>query len=95
MSDVSELVEKMQSLQAEHRELLAVIEGDRGMAPETRQALVSHLMEEEDELARQIAQASPQSRESSPAADRPRLTVGSLRSDRDEGGTRLGSLRRG
>jgi hypothetical protein len=94
MPDVAELVEKMRSLEAEHRELRAVIDRDRGMAPETRQALVSHLMEEEEELAQQIAQASPEARASSSAADRPRLTVGSLRSDRGEGGTRLGSLRR-
>jgi hypothetical protein len=95
-ADLPELVLKMQALKAEHRELLTLIGRDRGMAPETRQALLSHLMEEEDELVQQIAAAAPGASDSARAthAERPRLTVGSLRAEPADHGLRLGSLRR-
>ena len=38
-SELSELVQRMQHLKAEHTPLLTQIEGDRGMSSDVRQAL--------------------------------------------------------
>lgn len=101
-SDLRGLVEQLQQLKDEHRELLRVIGGDAGMAPETRQALLAHLLEEEDELMARIAAASaPGADAPAPGAGAPacgprapRLTVGSLRRELAPAVAGLGSLRR-
>jgi hypothetical protein len=96
-ADLAELVQHMQALKAEHRELLTLIGSDAGMAPETRRALLAHLMEEEDELVQRIAAATPgagRAGKSAEPTDRPRLSVGSLRAEEPVASGRLGSLRR-
>jgi hypothetical protein len=75
-ADLTLLVQQLQHLKQEHRELLAVIAADPAMAPATRSALLDHLLQEEDELVARIAAAAGGSTSSPrPAA----LTVGSLR----------------
>jgi hypothetical protein len=95
-ADLAELVEHMQALKAEHRELVTLIGSDAGMAPETRQALLAHLMEEEDELVQRIAAATPRAGRAGSVqpTGRPRLSVGSLRAEEPVASGRLGSLRR-
>jgi hypothetical protein len=74
-ADLTLLVQQMRHLKQEHRELLGLIAADPDMAPETRKALLDHLMQEEDELVEKIAAAA-----SAASGERPaRLTVGSLR----------------
>ncbi len=84
--ELSELVQRMQHLKAEHTPLLTQIEGDPGMSADVRQALLAHLNEEEEELIAQIALLSPTAaarataQRTVPGSSRPAgLTVGSLR----------------
>jgi len=79
-SSLSEAVARLQALRAEHRELAATIASDPGMAPETRQALLTHLRDEEDERISTVARLTGAARPDA-AAPSPRggLTVGSLR----------------
>lgn len=97
-ADLETLIQRMQHLKQEHRELLELISMDGGMSVTTRKALLAHLMEEEDELVAQMARAAPAATAGNPLAAAgvaPRLTVGSLRRDSTERGVTLGSLRRG
>lgn len=79
---VEAAVAKLAATKAEHRRILEVIAADAGMAPATRQALVLHLLEEEDEqLARIAALSGGGAAAPAPAsaAARPGLSVGPLR----------------
>lgn len=96
-STLPDAVAKLAATKAEHRKILQTVAGDAGMAPETRQTLIEHLYQEEDEQVRRIAslaggKAPPAGGEG--ADDRPTLTVGSLRREPPMG-PRLGSLRTG
>lgn len=75
-SELTLLVQQLQHLKQEHRQLLAVIAADPGMAPATRKELLDHLLEEEDELVARIAAAAGGGNSSQRPAG---LTVGSLR----------------
>ena len=92
----------LSALKAEHRPLLAQIARDPGMAPETREMLLLHLNEEEEERIGQAQTLAGGGGRSGGAGGRgePRLTVGSLRDTRGGVGDRplparatVGSLR--
>jgi hypothetical protein len=97
-STLPDAVAKLAATKAEHRKILQTVAGDPGMAPETRQTLIEHLYQEEDEQVRRIASllgGGGGATESAPGEggdDRPTLTVGSLRREALPG-PRLGSLR--
>lgn len=98
-ASLADAIAGMQAVKAEHREILARIAQDPGMAPETRWELIAHLYEEEDEhLARMAALAGGAAGSAGSAApSRPGLTVGSLRPRRDHPAPprgSVGSLRR-
>lgn len=88
------------TLKPEHRELLATLVADTGMAPATLETLAEHLLEEEDPrllvALRRVRSGAPLAVVSGAIA-RPGATVGSLRSERapgQSGGGSLGGLRR-
>jgi hypothetical protein len=93
--DLAAAIAALASLKDEHRPLLMRIAADGGMEPETRTALVQHVLEEEDEKVAalvSLARAAP----AAPAVAPTRvtgLTVGSLRAERPMPGRTLGSLR--
>lgn len=69
------------ALKDEHRPLLAQIARDAGMSPQTREMLLLHLNEEEEErIGQAVALLGGGAGAAAGVADRaPRLTVGSLR----------------
>lgn len=67
------LIAKLAATKAEHRPILMQVSADAGMSPETRQQLVAHVLEEEDEL---IANLQAQSADAAPTRA---WTVGPLR----------------
>jgi L-serine deaminase len=88
--DLAAAVESLAQTKVEHRQILTVISGDAGMAPETRRTLVAHLLEEEDEHVARIriltggaGSAASASTASTPSAAQAAggraLSVGSLR----------------
>lgn len=96
---LQDAVDGLAALKAEHRELVAQIARDAGMAPETRALLLLHLNEEEEERVSEI-QALAGGAGAAPAAAPAethvqRLTVGSLRAAPGEGppAAFVGSLR--
>jgi hypothetical protein len=70
----------MQALKSEHAPILAQLARDVGMSPETRELLVAHLLEEEDEKLATIATAAKSRATgagvSSGAASGARFTIG-------------------
>lgn len=89
-------VEALAALKAEHAPILRQIAGDAGMRPETRQLLIEHLYEEEDEHVQAmlgLRAAPPLAGDAAAvAAAGPQLSVGVLR-PADPPRTQLGSLR--
>lgn len=91
VSTPSEAASQLAELRAEHQPIERAILADPGMRPATRDLLMAHLQEEEQEWQAEIERLSP-----GPEAGVPRLTVGSLRpADPFTGGGSVGSLRRG
>jgi hypothetical protein len=79
---LEQAIARLTTLKQEHGPLLATIAADPGMEPATREKLIAHLYEEEDEaLARIRAAASARAAPSGAAAPSTRLSVGSLRVD--------------
>lgn len=93
---LEQAVRGMQSLKAEHRELLERIASDAGMEPETRRALITHVLEEEDEKLARIAEltgsSAPAPTPSPAPSGRARLSVGSLRAPDDRPRSHRGSI---
>lgn len=95
-------IRNLSSLKPDHQELLRTLLADAGMASATLEALVEHLLEEEDtRLQHALARvkAGHASVETvSAACERPGATVGSLRLDDDgpvnSGRGTVGSLRK-
>jgi hypothetical protein len=89
-------LQKLVATRAEHKRILQTILADGGMALGTRQALIEHLLQEEDEqLARLTGLTGGGGSPVAGVADAsaPALTVGSLRPEGTFEGARLGSLR--
>ena len=57
-SNLQGAISDLRILKEEHRKLMAMISGDPGMDPATRQALVDHILEEEEEHLAEMAAAS-------------------------------------
>lgn len=89
-------IEALAALKAEHGPILRQIAGDTGMRPETRQLLIEHLYEEEEEHVQAmlgLRAAPPLAGEAAAApAGGSRLSVGDLR-PAEPPRTQLGSLR--
>lgn len=86
-------LQKLAATRAEHRRILQTILADGGMALGTRQTLIEHLLQEEDEQMVRLTGLAGGAPSPAGAGDAPtpRLTVGSLRPQADA--ARLGSLR--
>ncbi|MGB0678690.1 MAG: hypothetical protein ACPGUV_03405 [Polyangiales bacterium] len=85
-TDLADAIAHLVALKEEHAPILQQIVSDTGMHAATRETLVAHLREEEDEALQVIvrAHASAQDSTSTAASARPaapRLSVGSLRGD--------------
>ena len=94
-TDLAAAIAALASLKDEHRPLLMRIAADAGMEPETRTALIEHVLEEEDEKVAALVSlaggAEPQASAAPPRKSG--LTVGSLRAERPATRKILGSLR--
>ena len=93
------MVEKLAETKREHGPILLKIASDPGMSPETRRALVEHVLEEEDEYVAAMSALSvgrPAGTINAPTPEPPQrgtgLTVGSLRPTPTHP-TSVGSLR--
>jgi hypothetical protein len=87
-------VDGLAALKAEHRPLVAQIARDAGMSPETREMLLLHLNEEEEERVGQVQALTGAGPGATHADHALRLTVGSLRGAAPPpSGARVGSLR--
>lgn len=94
-SDLAAAIAALASLKDEHRPLLMRIAADAGMEPETRTALVQHVLEEEDEKVAALVSlvgGAPARSEAAPQSA-PGLTVGSLRGEPPMPSRTLGNLR--
>ena len=94
--DLSAELLTLAKLKEEHEPLLAMIQADGGMKPETRRVLVEHIYEEEEERLQKIAAlrgtgAAAPVPEPAAASGRRGLTVGSLMMVQTH--TAVGSLR--
>ncbi|MBZ0122121.1 MAG: hypothetical protein K8H88_34325 [Sandaracinaceae bacterium] len=72
-------IKNRSALKPEHRSLLDLVVADPGMALHTREELVTHLLEEEDEALLQAALRARSTSEGSASPRGPGLTIGSLR----------------
>ena len=85
--DLAQAVGKMVALKEEHRPIMEQIAKDPGMLPETRLALIDHVLEEEEELVAKINDlvGVEDAGEKIGAGPTRALTVGPMRAEAHDG----------